>query len=404
MAVAKGKLGAVLFRPRKKLRGGQAVHKRRRRIDSRGGGCGDLCRKTTPPATKKSPKSSSNNNICPIIRSATDGDDHAINKIDKATTPIPQHHTTRLIRETAAPPPPAAEIPLSRPMALRAEMMRVRYAETIAKASQKKLGDPNWKAEEEEEAMRLRRRRQQIERERAAARIAVDKIQKTVEFNDAHSLMMDFHTRIYTLDMAAAKAKLGAVLFRSKKRPRGGQAVQQQATIHKRRRRIDSCGGGGGDLCRKTAPPTTKALKSSSSNNHNSPIIRAARDGDHAINKIDKTTPSPHPHTTRLTRETAAPPPAAAVEIPLSRPMALRAAMMKVRYAETIAKASQKKLGDRNWKAEEEEAMRLRRRREQIERERAAARIAVDKIQKTVEFNDAHSLMIDFYSLICSSC
>ncbi|VFQ94866.1 unnamed protein product [Cuscuta campestris] len=183
MAVAKGKLGAVLFRPRKKLRGGQAVHKRRRRIDSRGGGGGDLCRKTAPP-TAKSPKSSSNNHNCPIIRSATD-DDHVINKIDN------KHHTTRLVRETAAPA--AVEIPLSRPMALRAEMMKVRYAETIAKASKKKLGDPNWKAEEEE-AVRLRRRRQQIERERAAARIAVDKIQKTVEFNDAHSLMMDFHS------------------------------------------------------------------------------------------------------------------------------------------------------------------------------------------------------------------
>ncbi|VFQ94865.1 unnamed protein product [Cuscuta campestris] len=205
--------------------------------------------------------------------------------------------------------------------------------------------------------------------------------------------------------MAAPKAKkLGAVLFRSKKRPRGGQAaVQQQATIHKRRRRtIDSRGGGGGDLCRKTAPPTTKSLKSSSSNNHNSPIVRAATDADHAIKKIDKRTPIPQHHTTRLIRETAAPPPPAAVEIPLSRPMALRAEMMKVRYADTIAKANQKKLGDPNWKAEEEEAVRLR--QPQIERERAAARIAVERIQKTVEFNDAHSLMIDFYSLICSSC
>ncbi|VFQ68793.1 unnamed protein product [Cuscuta campestris] len=122
--------------------------------------------------------------------------------------------------------------------------------------------------------------------------------------------------------------------------------------------------------------------------------------------------PSPQP---LLGGETAAPPqpetPDGVIGFELSCTVAWRAALLKERFAGTISKASSQLRGCNHHqhggpaadtRLEAVDQMMMRSRRRQIERERNAARAALEKVQKTVEFND--TIMTEFENLITMNC
>ncbi|XP_019163513.1 PREDICTED: uncharacterized protein LOC109159860 [Ipomoea nil] len=99
----------------------------------------------------------------------------------------------------------------------------------------------------------------------------------------------------------------------------------------------------------------------------------------------------------------------------LSPTKALRAAMMKKRYAHLIFKATQGDIADHMKQQEEREKARIEeevkaaqtllriRAEAELKIKREAAGIALEKMKKTVEFNDACQIMRDFESLLNAS-
>ncbi|XP_030547310.1 transcription factor GTE12 isoform X2 [Rhodamnia argentea] len=206
------------------------------------------------------------------------------------------------------------------------------------------------------------------------------------------------------------------------------------ATVHACRSKCNACGSTA-CRCSVTEPTCASSLDSEKGRDHectidaprlarSSSIVRTSKsdpDSDGAVSAVDDGNVCPSsdlatPSTDATCGEGWS---ASLLDIPLSPKKALRAAMLKSRFADTILKAQQKTLLDHCDKADpvkmQQEKERLERRqreekarieaqiraaeaaermraeaeaRKQRERDREAARIALQKMEKTVDFEE----------------